>query len=49
MLDPVLSKVMTAEEEADYMKINTDNEQDIAAKYKVGHYYCVEILLKGIA
>lgn len=34
-LDPVLSKVMNAEEEADYMKIDTDAQQEIATKYKV--------------
>jgi thiol-disulfide isomerase/thioredoxin len=39
MLDPVLSKVMNGEEEADYMKINTDVEQEIAAKYKVSAYF----------
>lgn len=39
MLDPILQKVLTAEiegeNEVDYMKINTDNETDLAAKYKV--------------
>ena len=35
MLNPVLQRVFQAEKGADLMKINTDNEQDIAAKYKV--------------
>ena len=39
MLDPILQKVLTeeieGENEIDYMKINTDNENELAAKYKV--------------
>jgi len=35
MLDPVLTKVLQAESEADLLKINTDIEQEIAAKYKI--------------
>lgn len=35
MLDPILTKAMKGEDEADLLKINTDNETDIAAKYKV--------------
>jgi len=39
MLDPILQKVLTeeieGENEVDYMKINTDNENELAAKYKV--------------
>ena len=39
MLDPILQKVLTeeieGENEVDYMKINTDEQNDLAAKYKV--------------
>ncbi|KAK9897406.1 thioredoxin-like protein [Cystobasidium minutum MCA 4210] len=34
-LDPILARVMDAEQEADYMKIDTENQQELAAKYKV--------------
>ncbi|KAL7004193.1 hypothetical protein EMMF5_006261 [Cystobasidiomycetes sp. EMM_F5] len=35
MLNPVLQKVFENEQGADLMKINTDNVQEVAAKYKV--------------
>lgn len=44
MLNPVLQRVFQAETGADLMKINTDNEQDIAAKYKVNIPTLVSVL-----
>jgi hypothetical protein len=35
MLDPVLERVMKDDKDADYLKIDTDNEAELAAKYKV--------------
>jgi len=47
MLDPILQKALKDEPEADLLKINTDTEVEIAAKYKVSALPTVIAFMHG--